>query len=244
MLRIISCLDIKNNFVVKGINFKNLKKINLPFDLCKKYKNNGIDEIVLLDITSNYTKKSLSYSSIKKISKIINIPISIGGGIKNILKIKKMFKVGADRIILNSICYENITIIKKISNYFGSQSLIIAIDIKKNYKNENIFTYKNSGYINTNFFYLDWIIIVKKMGCGEVLITSINNDGCKLGYDINSLFFIKKKINISIIASGGIGSINDIFFLYKYCNINSFLIASLFHFNFIKPSYFKNIKFL
>ncbi|WMC19334.1 MAG: HisA/HisF-related TIM barrel protein [Candidatus Carsonella ruddii] len=242
MLRIISCLDIKNNFVVKGINFKNLKKINSPFNLCKKYKNDGVDEIIILDITSNYTKKSLSYSNIKQISKIINIPISIGGGIKNIFKIKKMFKVGADRIILNSICYENITILRKISNYFGSQSLIIAIDIKK--KKNIFFTYKNSGYINTNFFYLDWVIIVKKMGCGEILITSINNDGCKLGYDINSLFFIKKKINISIIASGGIGSINDIFFLYKYCNINSFLIASLFHFNFLKSFYFKKINFL
>ncbi|BFI90888.1 HisA/HisF-related TIM barrel protein [Candidatus Carsonella ruddii] len=241
MLRIISCLDIKNNFVVKGINFKNLKKISLPFDLCKNYKNTGIDEIILLDITSNYTKKSLSYSSIKKISKIINIPISIGGGIKNIFKIKKMFKVGADRIVLNSISYNNITILRKISNYFGSQCLIIAIDIKK--KKNIYYTYKNSGYVNTNFFYLDWIIIVKKMGCGEVLITSIDNDGCKLGYDTNSLFFIKKKINISIIASGGIGSINDIFFLYKYCNINSFLIASLFHYNFLKPFYFKKINF-
>ncbi|WMC20529.1 MAG: HisA/HisF-related TIM barrel protein [Candidatus Carsonella ruddii] len=242
MLRIISCLDIKNNLVVKGVNFKNLKEIDSPFNLCKKYKNNNIDEIIFLDITANYTKKSLSYSIIKKISKIINIPISIGGGIKSIFKIKKMFKVGADRIILNSFCYENITILKKISNYFGSQSLIIAIDIK-NYKSK-IFTYKNSGYINTNFFFLDWVIIVKKMGCGEILITSIDHDGCKLGCDINSLFLIKNKINISIIASGGIGCINDIFFLYKYCNIDSFLIASLFHFNFLKPSYFKKINFI
>ncbi|XZR52659.1 MAG: HisA/HisF-related TIM barrel protein [Candidatus Carsonella ruddii] len=242
MLRIISCLDIKNNLVVKGVNFKNLKIIDLPFNLCKKYKYNGVDEIILLDITANYTKKSLSYSIIKKISKIIDIPISIGGGIKNIFKIKKMFKVGADRIILNSYCYENITILKKISNYFGSQSLIVAIDIKK-IKNK-IFIYKNSGYIKTNFLYLDWVIIIKKMGSGEILITSIDNDGCKLGYDINSLFLIKKKINISIIASGGLGSINDVFFLYKYCNINSFLIASLFHLNFLKPFYFKKINFI
>ncbi|AFP83923.1 HisA/HisF-related TIM barrel protein [Candidatus Carsonella ruddii] len=242
MLRIISCLDIKNNFVVKGVKFKKLTLINSPIKLCKKYNNNKIDEITLLDITYNYTKKSLSYSIIKKISKKINIPISIGGGVKNIINIKKLLKIGADRVILNSICYNNIKILKKISNYFGSQSLIIAIDIKKNKK--KYFTYKNSGYINTNFLIFDWIIIIKKNGCGEILLTSIDNDGKREGYDNEIFFLIKNRINISIIPSGGIGSINDIYYLYKYCNINSFLIASLFHYNYIKPYFFKKINFL
>lgn len=237
MLRIISCLDIKNNYVVKGIKFKNLKKINLPIELCKKYQKLKIDEIIILDITSNYTKKSIKYSLIKKISKIINIPLSFGGGIKNIKKIQNLFKIGADRICINSNAYNNIKFLKKISNFFGSQSLIIAIDIKKN--NNIINCYKNSGFINTKFFVLDWIIITKKMGCGELLITSINYDGLKNGYDYKTLFFIKKNIEINIIASGGIGSINDIFLIKKKCLIDNFLIASLFHFNYLKPFFFK-----
>ncbi|WP_433927719.1 HisA/HisF-related TIM barrel protein [Candidatus Carsonella ruddii] len=237
MLRIISCLDIKNNLVVKGINFKNLKIINEPYKLCIKYENLKVDEIVLLDITSNYTKKSLSYINIKKISKNINIPISIGGGIKDLKKILKLFKIGADRIILNTFCYSKINLIKEISNLYGSQCSIVAIDIKKN-KNK-YFTYKNSGYIKTNFELLDWVIIIKKMGCGEILITSIQKDGLQQGYENDSIYYIRKNIEISIIVSGGLGSINDIYYLYKYCKINSFLIASVFHYNYLSPNYFK-----
>ncbi|XOD39053.1 MAG: HisA/HisF-related TIM barrel protein [Candidatus Carsonella ruddii] len=237
MIRIISCLDIKNNLVVKGEKFKKLKIINNPYLLCKKYEFYKTDEIVLLDITSNYTKKSLSYKNIKLISKKTNIPISIGGGIKNLIKISKLLKLGADRIILNSSCYNNIMFLKTISNLYGSQSLIISIDIIL--KNNIYNTYKNSGYIKTNFELLDWVIIVKKMGCGEILITSIQNDGTKTGYDIESVIYIRKNIEISIIISGGLGSINDIYYIYKYCKINSFLIASVFHFNYLLPIYFK-----
>ncbi|ATX33498.1 imidazole glycerol phosphate synthase subunit HisF [Candidatus Carsonella ruddii] len=237
MIRIISCLDIKNNLVVKGISFKKLKIINYPYLLCKKYEFYKTDEIIILDITSNYTKKSLSYKNIKLISKNINIPISIGGGIKNLNKISKLFKLGADRIVLNSSCYNNIVFLKKISNLYGSQALIVSIDIF--FKNNFFFTYKNSGFIKTNFKLLDWVIIVKKIGCGEILITSIENDGLKKGYDIKSIIYVKKNIDISIIISGGLGSINDIYYIYKYCNINSFLIASVFHFNYLVPNYFK-----
>lgn len=237
MLRIISCLDVKNNFVVKGINFKNLKNIDSVSNLIIKYEKQNIDEIVILDITSNYTKKSISYINLKNILKKINTPISIGGGVNNFKKISKLFKIGSDKIILNSICYNDICFIKNINLLYGSQSSIIAIDIKK--KNNYYFVFKNSGYLNTKFKLLDWIIIIKKFGCGEILITSIEKDGCRTGFDIYSIYYIKKNIDVSLIVSGGLGSINDVFYLYKYCSINSFLIASLFHYNLFKPNYFK-----
>ncbi|MFI4913513.1 MAG: HisA/HisF-related TIM barrel protein [Candidatus Carsonella ruddii] len=237
MIRIISCLDVKNNFVVKGFNFKNLKKINEINLLIKQYENNNIDEIIILDITSNYSKKSISFKNLKKCLKNINTPISIGGGIKNINNIFKLFKLGADRITLNSICYNNIFFIKNVNLIFGSQATIASIDIKK--INNIYYTFKNSGFIKTKFKLLDWILIIKKMGIGEILLTSIENDGFKSGYNIESLYFVKKNIEISIIISGGLGSINDIFYLYKYCNINSFLIASIFHYNLLNCFYFK-----
>ncbi|BCG49289.1 HisA/HisF-related TIM barrel protein [Candidatus Carsonella ruddii] len=243
MIRLISCFDIKNNMVVKGVGFNNLKIIENPVNLINKYINSKIDEIVLLDITSNYTKKSLSNLVIKKISKILDVPLSIGGGINTLEKISKLLKLGADRIIINSYCYENICFLKKITSYYGSQLLIVAIDIKK--RKDSFLTYKNSGFKKTNFFLEDWCIIVKKMGCGEILLTSIEKDGNKNGYDINSLYHIKKMIDISIIISGGMGSINDIYYIFKYLKTNSFLIASLFHYNFLKTSYLKKyLKFI
>ncbi|WP_432781994.1 HisA/HisF-related TIM barrel protein [Candidatus Carsonella ruddii] len=243
MIRIISCFDVKNNMVVKGVNFRNLKIIDDPINLINKYVNSKIDEIVLLDTTSSYTKKSLSNFVIKKVSKILNIPLAIGGGISSLEKISSLLKLGADRIILNSYCYENVCFLKKIVNYYGSQSLIIAIDIKK--EKNKFFTYKNSGFIKTNFFVEDWCIIVKKMGCGEILLTSIEKDGDKSGYDIDSLYHIKKIIDISIIVSGGMGSLNDIYYIFKYLKTNSFLIASLFHYRFLKASYLKKyLKFI
>ncbi|MFI4878708.1 MAG: HisA/HisF-related TIM barrel protein [Candidatus Carsonella ruddii] len=243
MIRIISCLDIKNNFVVKGLNFKNLKKINKINLLIKKYENSNIDEIVILDITSNYSKKSISFRNLKNCLKKINIPISIGGGINNLSKIFKLFKLGADRITLNSICYNNIFFVKNINSTFGSQATIASIDIKK--INNIYYTFKNSGFIKTKFKLLDWVLIIKKIGIGELILTSIKNDGCKNGYSIKSLYFVKKNIEISIIISGGLGSINDIYYLYKYCNVNSFLIASLLHYNLLNSVYFKKyIKYI
>ncbi|AFP83543.1 HisA/HisF-related TIM barrel protein [Candidatus Carsonella ruddii] len=237
MIRIISCLDIKNNYVVKGIKFKKLKKINDVFFLSINYLKKKIDEITLLDITANYTKKSLSKKIIKKISKKINIPLSIGGGINCLLIIKKYFNIGTDKVIINSFSYKKIEIIKFFFEFYGTQALIISIDIKK--KKKNFFTYKNSGYIKSNFLLLDWIIILKKIGSGEFLITSIDKDGICKGYDIKIYYFLKKILKILIIISGGIGSINDIYFLYKKCSFNSFLIASIFHKNYLKPIYFK-----
>ncbi|MGK2912713.1 MAG: HisA/HisF-related TIM barrel protein [Candidatus Carsonella ruddii] len=237
MIRIISCLDIKNNFVVKGSNFKHLKKINKINLLIKKYENDNIDEIVILDITSNYSQKSISFRNLKKCLKKINTPISIGGGINNLQKIFKLFKIGADKITLNSICYNNIFFVKNINLIFGSQATIASIDIKK--INSIYYAFKNSGFIKTKFKLLDWVLIIKKIGIGEILLTSIENDGYRNGYNIQSLYFIKKNIEISIIISGGLGSINDIYYLYKYCNINSFLIASTFHYNLFNCFYFK-----
>ncbi|AFP83733.1 imidazoleglycerol-phosphate synthase [Candidatus Carsonella ruddii CS isolate Thao2000] len=235
MIRIISCMDVKNNYVVKGINFKKLKKINNVFFLSINYLKKKIDEITLLDITANYTKKSLSNKLIKKISKKINIPLSIGGGINCFKLIKKYFNLGADKIIINSFSYKKIEIIKNFFEFYGTQALIISIDIKK--KKKKYFTYKNSGFIKSNFLLLDWIIILKKIGSGELLITSINKDGLCKGYDIKIYYFLKKILKTLIIISGGFGAINDLYFLYKKCSFNTFLIASIFHKNYLKPKY-------
>ncbi|XAO72493.1 MAG: HisA/HisF-related TIM barrel protein [Candidatus Vidania fulgoroideorum] len=220
--RIISCLDVSNNYVVKGRKFKNLYKCGSPLKLAIEYSKNS-DEIVYLNINKEKIYKIKEI--IKKISKNINIPLIVGGNINTIKDVKLIFENGADKVAFNSTIYYNKKLIKKINKRYGSQAIIASIDVKK--INEKWIVYINGGKKNTKINIKDWIKIQNKNGIGEYLITNIDRDGTNKGYDKKLI----KKINIdkSIIFSGGGGNINTIKDVFKKTKTNTILLASILH---------------
>ncbi|WP_458659032.1 imidazole glycerol phosphate synthase subunit HisF [Candidatus Vidania fulgoroideorum] len=230
--RIITCLDVYDNIVVKGKKFKNIKYYSSPLILSKKYNLEGSDEIIYLNI--NKTKISIVSKIIKKISNLINIPISVGGNINNLKDVDILLNSGADRISLNSTMYYKKKILKKIVKKYGRQCLIASIDVKKNY------VYINGGRKNTKINVKDWCKINEKLGAGEIILTSIEKDGLNKGFDIHLLNKINKIVSIPIIPSGGGGDYNTIFDLFLKTNLNSVLLASILHENKTKIKYIKN----
>ncbi|MGX7582518.1 imidazole glycerol phosphate synthase subunit HisF [Candidatus Vidania fulgoroideorum] len=232
--RIIACLDVYKNIVVKGKNFLKIKKVNSPKNLSYKYYKQKIDEIVFLNIK----KEKISYicKIIKNISKKIFIPITVGGNIKNIKDIKKLMNSGADKIALNSTLYYNLNIVKKIKKKYGSQILVASIDVKK-YKGEWI-VYINGGKTNTKIKIKDWCMINYKKGIGEFLLTSIDMDGTNKGYDIE-LYKKIEKVNTPIISSGGGGNCDTLLKIFKKTKTSAALLASALHY---KKNTIKKIK--
>ncbi|ASS47016.1 Imidazole glycerol phosphate synthase cyclase subunit [Candidatus Nasuia deltocephalinicola] len=240
--RIIPCLDFYEGRIVKGINFKNLIDIGDPVSVSSYYNDEGADELVFLDISATIEKRSLINYYINKISSKIFIPLTVGGGIKNINDIKNIFDSGADKVSLNSSLLNNPFFIKIISEKYGSQCLVSALDVKKKLYNNSKFwgVYKNSGKIFTGFNIFDIIIKFYNLGVGEFLITSIDSDGTKLGFDLelmNKLSFIS---NISLISSGGAGKLIDILNIFKISSIDCVLLASILHNKKYTISYIKN----
>ncbi|MGX7576477.1 imidazole glycerol phosphate synthase subunit HisF [Candidatus Vidania fulgoroideorum] len=224
--RIIACLDVKNNKVVKGRKFLIYKSYDNPLFLSEKYSYEGVDEIIYLNI--NKEKIVNICKNIKDISKKINIPLIVGGNIKNISEVNKLFNNGADRISLNSTLL-NKNIVKKISKKYGAQSIVASVDVKKKKKKWKVFI--NGGKDNTGIDVRDWCNFNEKKGIGEFLLTSIDRDGLKKGYDYKLLYYISKNVTIPLIPSGGGGNLKD--FKKSICikGINSLLIASVLHDN-------------
>ncbi|MGX7583090.1 imidazole glycerol phosphate synthase subunit HisF [Candidatus Vidania fulgoroideorum] len=233
--RIIPCLDIYKNMVVKGKNFKNMKVIGNIIDLAKKYYKEGADEIVFLNIEKEKIK---DFSKIiKKISKSIFVPMTVGGNIKNIDDVKKMFSSGADKICLNSTLYYNSNLVSEIKFLYGSQCIVASIDVKK--KKKNWIVYINGAKISIGYDIKNWIEIHEKNGVGELLVTSINRDGKKKGYDLKLYKEICKITNLPVIASGGARNVKSIKKVFEKTNVNAALAASIFH---IKNVNIKDIK--
>ncbi|MGX7577162.1 HisA/HisF-related TIM barrel protein [Candidatus Vidania fulgoroideorum] len=234
--RLIACLDInKEGNLVKGKKFINLYNHGNPFFFAKKYYKDGIDEIIILNI--NKCKISVFAKLIKKISKKIFIPISVGGNIKNIRDIKYLFNNGADKIVLNSTLFYNLNILKYLNYFYGKQSVILSVDVKFN--KDNWYVYFNGGKTKSNFTLKKWITKLNKIGIGEILITSIDNDGLKNGYDLKILKYFKNNLNISVIISGG-GNLKTIILAFKKFNVSACLIASLLHENILNVIKIKN----
>lgn len=229
--RIIPCLDFFNNRIIKGTRFKNLIDIGDPVDVANYYSDEGADEIVFLDISAGIENNNLTYNIIENISCKISIPLIIGGGVKSIQDFKNLFNSGADKVSVNSCIIENFNFIKEIKLKYGSQCLIGAIDVKKFFKNSFFYwnVYKKSGKIDTKYNLNDIILKFTNLGIGELLITSIDKDGTKSGFDIELLNKISKIININIIASGGAGNLKSLLNAFKIKNINSILLASILH---------------
>ena len=235
--RIIPCLDIDNNRTVKGVNFLNLIDAGDPVELAKLYSNQGADELVFLDITATKDKRKTLSNLALKISKNINIPFTVGGGISSIDDVSSMLFSGADKISINTQAYRTPDLINKVSSRYGSQCVVVAIDAK--YINGSWYVYLVGGREKTNTKLIDWAVEVQERGAGEILFTSMNNDGTKNGFANEILSNLSEKLTIPIIASGGAGKVQDFVDVFKIGNADAALAASVFHFKEIE---IKNLK--
>lgn len=228
--RIIPCLDIKNGKVVKGVNFVSLNDIGDPVEFAKSYENQCADEIVFLDITASYEERKIMKEIIEEGAKRLSIPLTVGGGISTIDDFREILKKGADKVSINSSAVKNPQLIKEASKEFGRQCVVVAIDGKRDEKG-GFKVYIKGGRENTGMDLIEWAKRIEKLGAGEILLTSMDTDGTKQGYDIEMTKAVVDSVNIPVIASGGCGSIKDIVDVFKKTNCDAALVASLFHYN-------------
>jgi len=230
--RIIPCLDVKNGRVVKGINFVNLIDAGNPVEQAKFYSENGADEICFLDISASLENRDTIINMVKRTAEEVFIPLTVGGGIKSIKNIQNLLKAGADKVSINSAAIKDPSIIKSSSTYFGSQCIVVAVDVKKNNNNNNNWTvYSHGGTENTGIDAIEWLQNVEALGAGEILLTSMDKDGTKSGFDLEILSMANRILNIPVIASGGVGSVEHFYEGVAFGRADALLAASVFHFN-------------
>ncbi|OGX06255.1 MAG: imidazole glycerol phosphate synthase subunit HisF [Omnitrophica WOR_2 bacterium GWA2_47_8] len=232
--RIIPCLDVKDGRVVKGVNFVQLRDAGDPVETAKTYNENGADEIVFLDITASHEKRPILLDVVKKTAEQVFMPLTVGGGIKNVEDIRELLKAGADKISINTSAVENPKLIKEAADRFGSQCIVVAIDAKRN--NDHFTVYTHGGRKPTGKDAVAWAKEVEKLGAGEILLTSMDADGTKNGYDIALTKAISNAVNIPVIASGGAGQLQHFEDVFKKTNADAALAASVFHYGEIKIS--------
>ncbi|MDP8289982.1 MAG: imidazole glycerol phosphate synthase subunit HisF [Candidatus Susulua stagnicola] len=235
--RIIPCLDINKGRVVKGVNFINLQDAGDPIKNAKFYEDQGADELVFLDITASVEKRATTIELVKKISQVVFMPFTVGGGIKSVLDIRRLLLAGAEKVSLNTAAVKNPQLIKEASDIFGSQCIVVAIDAKSKGKGWEV--YINGGRTATGIDVLKWAQKVQKLGAGEILLTSMDYDGTKDGFDIKLVRAISDLVEIPVIASGGAGKLKDFFDVFKETKATAGLAASIFHYRQIS---IKNIK--
>ena len=229
--RIIPCLDVKDGKVVKGINFKGLINVGDPVELGKYYYEAGADELVFLDVTATNEGRGIMEKVVEKVSENIFIPFTVGGGICSIEDIKIILRAGADKVSLNSAAVKDKQLIKSGSYYFGNQCIVLAVDAKRNKEMSRWEVMVNGGRINTGIDALKWIEEAVKLGAGEILLTSMDADGTKSGFDIELTKAVNNIVNVPVIASGGAGKKEDFYEVFKYAKADAALAASLFHYN-------------
>ena len=226
--RIIPCLDVKNGRVVKGINFVDLKDAGDPVEQAKIYSDGGADEICFLDITASNENRDTIYDIIEKTSKKCFVPLTVGGGVRSVEDINKLLNCGADKVSINTAAVLDPKMVEVSSKKFGSQCIVVAIDAKLNEGKWEIFSHggRNSSGINV----LEFAKTMENNGAGELLITSMDRDGTQAGYDIDLISAISSKVNIPIIASGGVGNLDHLVDGIKLGNASAVLAASIFHY--------------
>jgi len=228
-IRIIPCLDVKNGRVVKGINFLNLIDAGDPVEQAKHYSENGADEICFLDISASLENRDTMVNVVKKTANEVFIPLTVGGGISSIENIHALLKAGADKVSINSAAIKSPDIIKEASEYFGNQCIVVAVDAKKH--NNDWFVYSHGGTKKTDLLALNWIERAQKLGAGEILLTSMDKDGTKSGFDNELLSKVSEFLKIPVIASGGVGSLDHFYDGVIKGKADALLAASVFHFN-------------
>ena len=227
--RIIPCLDVKNGRVVKGINFLDLVDAGDPVKQATYYSQNGADEICFLDISASLENRNTMLNVVRKTAEEVFIPLTAGGGISSIQNIRSLLKAGADKVSINSAAIINPNIVQKSADHFGSQCIVVAVDVKKIENNWIVFSH--GGTINTKINALKWLEKIQEFGAGEVLLTSMDKDGTKSGFDIELLKVATDILQIPVIASGGVGTKEHFFEGVFEGGASALLAASVFHFN-------------
>lgn len=227
--RIIPCLDVMNGRVVKGVNFINLTDVGNPVDSAKAYYEAGCDELVFLDITATHEERDTMVELVQSVAEQVFIPFTVGGGIRSSLDMNKMLKAGADKVAVNSSAVHNPQLITECAQKFGSQCVVVAIDAKKHDDN-SWHVYVAGGRKDTGIDLLEWVEQVVDLGAGEILLTSMDKDGTKSGFDIEMLNAVAQKVDVPIIASGGAGNSAHIVDLFKETSATGALAASIFHY--------------
>jgi len=226
--RIIPCLDIKDGRTVKGTNFTNLKDAGDPVELAVQYAEEGADELVFLDITASEDKRKTVVDLVEKVAAEIDIPFTVGGGIRNLEDIRAVIDAGADKVSLNSIALSKPELVREAAEIFGSQSIVVAIDALR--EGKQWWVYTHGGKRKTNYQLLDWAVKMETFGAGEILFTSMSHDGAKNGFALDVLGLLNERLSIPLIASGGAGSIEDFQHLFEQKKASAGLAASIFHY--------------
>ena len=226
--RVIPCLDVKNGRVVKGINFVDIKDAGDPVEQAKIYSDSGADEICFLDITASNENRQIIYDVVKRTSEKCFVPLTVGGGIRNVDDINKLLHCGADKVSINTAAVNNSEVVLESSKKFGSQCIVVAIDAKKN--NDKWEIYTHGGRNKTGIDAVKFAKEMERSGAGELLVTSMDRDGTQVGYDIDLMSNITSAVNIPVIASGGVGTLDHLVDGIKLGNASAVLAASIFHY--------------
>ena len=228
--RIIPCLDVNNNRVVKGVNFVNLRDAGDPVEVAKAYNKAGADELVFLDITASSDNRNTVVDMVRRVAEQVFIPFTVGGGIRTVDDFKTLLREGADKISINSSAIMNPRLISDAADKFGSQCVVVAIDAKKRADGSGWNVYKNGGRIDTGLDAVEWAAKAVRMGAGEILLTSMDCDGMKTGYDIALTRQVSEAVSVPVIASGGAGTKEHFYQALTDGKADAALAASLFHY--------------
>ncbi|EFK34845.1 Imidazole glycerol phosphate synthase subunit HisF [Chryseobacterium gleum] len=227
--RIIPCLDIKDGSTVKGVNFEDLKNAGDPVELAKKYEQEGADELVFLDITATIEDRKTFVQLVKDIAKELSIPFTVGGGISSVKDVRKLLEAGADKISVNSSAVKNPDLISDLAKEFGSQCVVVAIDTRQ--VGDKDLVHIKGGREATELSTVEWAKQAESLGAGEILLTSMDGDGTKNGFDLRITGLVSEAISIPVIASGGAGTTDDFVKVFDETKATGALAASIFHFN-------------
>lgn len=229
--RIIPCLDVKDGKVVKGINFVGLKEVGDPVELARKYYEQGADELVFLDIMATHEHRDTMVNVVKEVAKEIYMPFTVGGGIRTIEDVRKMLRAGADKVSVNSAAVKNPKLISEGAEQFGNQCMVLAVDGKKREDGSGWNVFVHGGRIDTGLDALEWIKQGVALGAGEILLTSMDTDGTKAGYDLEFCKAVRNEVPVPVIASGGCGSLQHFYDVFDQEAADAALAASLFHYD-------------
>ena len=228
--RIIPCLDVTGGRVVKGINFVNLRDAGDPVEVAKAYDKAGADELVFLDITASSDARNIVIDMVRRVAETVFIPFTVGGGIRSVEDFKAILREGADKISINSSAINNPNLISEAADKFGSQCVVVAIDAKRRLDSSGWNVYKNGGRVDVGFDAVEWAVRAEKLGAGEILLTSMDCDGTKDGYDLELTKIISDNVSIPVIASGGAGKLEHFRDAFTEAGADAVLAASLFHY--------------
>lgn len=228
--RIIPCLDVKNGRVVKGVNFINFKDAGDPAEVGAAYDKSGADELVFLDITASSDARDTAVEMVRRVAEKVFIPFTVGGGIRTVEDFKAILREGADKVSVNSAAIMNPNLISEAADKFGSQCVVVAIDAKRRADGNGFTIYKNGGRVDMEIDAVEWAMKAEKLGAGEILLTSMDGDGTKAGYDLELTRAVAENVSIPVIASGGAGTMEHFYEAFTEGKAEAALAASLFHF--------------